>query len=387
MSNILEQLLGPNFTPAGQVGPASPYNIMPRHLNIPNVGGSIPFGGTPIPNFSTTSVNFPTYTPTNPLASTPAPSARFTPRLNAAATSARTSFSSSPLAKLGRVARGGSRLGRLAPAAIGGVLASPVGTAVGGQGADTPGFDRRDVGQAVSGALTGGSLGSFGGWPGAIAGGLLGGVGNALNMFDMFGGPKDDAAAADPETVSDQLNNMMASVGITGNTRDIISQTTMEQLKLATTDAERQAVLTNAEATIQQQALAQEQSTQQLAHSLALQAQAAQIFEPYAEANQRNADMARVLFENGSQNLPESQKYLAAQFALGAQQQADALTQQMMTTAMAQPRLDALIAQQQQIEGVAAQLVQQAMAGAMAGGMGGGGAGVDVAALLAEAGG
>lgn len=240
------------------------------------------------------------------------------------------------------------------------------------------------MGQAAAGVMTGASLGSFGGWPGALAGGIIGGIGNAANLFDVFGGPKDKAANADPEYIGGQLNDAMADLGITGKTRDAIKQTTMDQLELATTDAERTAILQNASAVMQQQAIAQEQSTQQLAHSLALQAQAAQIFEPYAEANQRNADMARVLFENASQGLPENQRYLAAQFALGAQQQSDALTQQMMTTAVAQPRLDALVAQQQQIESVAAQLVQQAMAGAMSGG---GGGGVDVAALLAQAGG
>jgi len=399
MSNILDQLLGPP-TPTG---PTSPYfnnimprhlavtqspqamtwpraapSLLPRHLAIPNMGGSVPIAGTP--------VNFPTYTPSsNPVAASSRFTPRIAPRVAPLAASARSSFSSSPLAKLGRVARGGSRLGRIAPAAIGGLLASPVGNFVGGQGQDTRGFDRRDVGQGVAGAMTGASLGSFGGWPGAIAGGIIGGVGNALNVFDVFGGTDKaaDAAGANPENIGGALNDAMADLGITGKARDAIKQTTMAQLELATTDAERQQILSNAQAVMQQHAIAQEQSTQQLAHSLALQAQAAQIFEPYAEANQRNADMARVLFENASQGLPESQRYLAAQFALGAQQQSDALTQQMMTTAVAQPRLDALVAQQQQIEGVAAQLVQQAMAGAMAGG----GGGVDVASLLAQAGG
>lgn len=381
MSNIIEDLLGPRFTPAQNAGgAASPYGIMPRHLAIPNMGGSVPLAGTP--------VNFPTFTPrANPVTALGA-TGRLTPRIAPLASSARSSFASSPLAKLGRVARGGSRLGRIAPAAIGGLLASPVGSAIGGQGQDKAGFDRRDVGQAVAGTMTGASLGSFGGWPGALAGGIIGGVGNAANLFDVFGGPKDKAAGAaggDPEYVGGALNDALADAGITGKVRDAIKNSTMSQLELATTDAERQQILVNAEQVIMQQAMAQEQSTQQLAHSLALQAQAAQIFEPYAEANQRNADMARVLFENASQGLPESQRYLAAQFALGAQQQSDALTQQMMTTAIAQPRLDALVAQQQQIEGVAAQLVQQAMAGAISGGAGTGG--VDVASLLAQAGG
>lgn len=375
--SIIEELLGPRFTPAQQVGPASPYNIMPRHLNIPNVGGGVPLAGTP--------VNFPTYTPPNPLAATPT-AATTTARLAPLATSARSSFSSSPLAKLGRMAKGGGKLARFGPGVIASVAASPLGSTVGGQSPDTPGFDRRDVGQGVAGLLTGAGLGSVGGWPGALAGGLIGGVGNALNVFDAFGGPKTPAVNTDPKRIGKQLDYALADAGITGATKNAIKKSTLDQLELATTDAEREQVLATADQTIMQQAMVQEQSTQQLAHSLALQAQAAKIFEPYAEANQRNADMARMLFENASQNLPDNQKYLAAQFSLNAQQQADAQTQQMMTTAMARPRIDALIAQQQQIEGVAAQLVQQAMAGAMSGGMGGGGD-IDVAALLAQAGG
>lgn len=381
MSSILDELLGGPVLHSRplQTGPASPYGIMPRHLAIPNVGGSVPLAGTP--------VNFPTYTPTNPLAATPA-AGRFTPRLlGPTVSSAAKSFSSSPLAKLGRVAKGGGRLARFGPGAIASIAASPVGSLVGGGGADTAGVDRRDAGQALAGALTGAGVGSLGGWPGALAGAVVGGVGNALNVFDVFGGGGDKAVNADPEYIGGALNDALADAGITGKTRDAIKNSTMSQLELATTDAEKQQVLATAEQVIMQQAMAQENSTQQLAHSLALQAQAAQIFEPYAEANQRNADMAKVLFENASQGLPDSQRYLAAQFALGAQQQSDALTQQMMTTAVAQPRLDALVAQQQQIESVAAQLVQRALAGAMepAGGQGGGG--VDMAALLAQAGG
>ena len=62
---MIEQLLGgPVLQPRPMpTGPASPFNIMPRHLNIPNVGGSVPLGGVPIPNYSTTPVNFPTYNP------------------------------------------------------------------------------------------------------------------------------------------------------------------------------------------------------------------------------------------------------------------------------------------------------------------------------------
>lgn len=360
--SIIEQLLGPAFTPAQNAGgPASPYGVMPRHLSIPNMGGSVPLAGTP--------VNFPTYTPPNPINVAPAVTSRLAPL----ATSARSSFSSSPLAKLGRVAKGGSRLGRIGPAAIGGLTAGPLGSAIGGQSPDTPGFDRRDVGQAVSGALTGASLGSFGGWPGALAGGLVTGLGNALNVFDAFGGPKTPAVNTDPKRIGKQLDYALADAGITGATKDAIKKSTLDQLELATTDAEREQILATADQTIMQQAMVQEQSTQQLAHSLALQAQAAKIFEPYAEANQRNADMARVLFESGSQNLPESQRYLAAQFSLNAQQQADAQTQQMMTTAMARPRIDALIAQQQQIEGVAAQIVQGLMAPQISAAVGGGG--------------
>lgn len=373
--SIIEELLGGRVTPPPATGPTNPFGpgIMPRHLSIPQVGPTLPLTGTTVP--------FPTFTPRP----TPPPTgvARLSPRLASLGNSARASFSSSPLGRIaGAVGRGG-RLTRVGAPLAAGLVASPLGTLVGGQGQDTRGLDRRDAGGFVSGVLTGAALGSFAGPWGAAAGGVIGGVGNALNVFDVFGGG-DEGTATTPEDASKALDDTMVELGLGKETRDAIRETTLAQLELATTDAERNAILTNAQAVMQQQALAKEQEVNQLAHSLALQAQAARIFEPYAEANQRNADMAAMLFNNAAQNLPEDQRYLAAQFTLGAQQQSDALTQQLVTTAMAQPRIDALVAQQQQIDSMAAQIVQQAMAGAAGGMMGGGG--VDVASLLASAG-
>ena len=296
--------------------------------------------------------------------------------------------SSSPLA--GKGALGGALRG--GAITLGGeIVANPLGNLVGGGAEDTKGFDRADVGEATAGAVRGGALGyTLGGGYGAAGGAVLGGLAGALDVFGeggilggLFGGNKGDNPLAEP-SVKKSLNQALRYSGLDKGTQQAIKAGTLAQLDLAKTDEERAAILQQAGGAIQQSAMQQKAAQDQLAHSLALQAQAAQIFQPFAEANQRTASMAADVYGSMKQNLSPGLDAVADMFALNAQQQADAMTQGLYTTALAKPRIDALVSQQQQIDSIAAQIVQQAAATAASGG--GAGGGVDIEALLASVG-
>ena len=369
--------------------PASASLIPPalRYLGL-TAGESVPVTSRPLPAGSL--IRTPAW------ATTPGPTTRnIMPRmnLNPLSTTARSATSSSPIATRGL------RSGLLRGAGAGiaaELLGAPLGRAIGGSGPDEAGFDRADLGQATTGAGRGAALGySVGGGYGALVGGVLGGVTGALDVFgdsgplaavgDIFGGGGEDKNS--PYSASNTkktLNQFLRGAGLDESTRGTLKKTAAAQLELATTDEERAAILNNTVGVVQQSALQQRQAQQQLANSLALQAQAARIFQPFAESNQRVANMAADVYGQMKQNLGPGLDAVADMFAINTQQQADLMTQGLYTTALARPRIDALVAQQQQIDSIAAQIVQQASATAASGG--GGGSGVDIEALMASVG-
>lgn len=375
--------------PAGTLGAriaasSTPFNILPAHLRIPQVGIAQPLNMTP-PLAPGTAIRPPGFYATGPTNPNPMPRMK----LNPLSTTARSATSSSPL--LGR----GLRSGFLRGAGIG--LASElggkfVGDLIGGEGEDTPGFDRKDVGQATTGAARGAGLGYMvGGGYGAAGGALLGGLAGAFDVFgdsgplaavgDFFGGGGEEAPKIDVKSADTLLSQTLRKTSLSNDMRDAIKSGTLAQLELAETEEQKAAILNSAGAQIQQAEMQAVMEQEQLARSLALQAQATQIFQPFAEANQRTAALAGSLYEDIAASSPQLED-IANMFALNAQQQADAMTQNLYTTALARPRIDAMVAQQQQIDSVAAQIVQQATASAVSGQLGGGG--IDVASLLAS---
>lgn len=265
----------------------------------------------------------------------------------------------------------------------GGLAAGVVGNQVAGGAEDTPGFGRADVGQFIGGAGAGAGVGAtvgsivpgVGTGIGAVVGGVGGGLASALGLFDS---DKDDGGVADiyasPES---SLSTFQQAVDkgfseLPARTRNSISSLVEATLRTATTPEERQQIVMGG---VQELMAAEQQeaaNAQQVANSLAYQAQAANILQPFADQNQATADLAKQMFGNTRGNLPENLQPLADYQSLAAEQGADAMTQHLFTTALAQPRVDALMAQQQQIQGLASQIVQQAQAGVMGGGAGGG---------------
>lgn len=397
-----------------------PSVYLPQHLQMMPPGPAYPLTSAPLP-------------PGTPINFTPPPVPRTLPPINGAATGplpygtgpTATASRFNPL-RFARGGAGGAAGGVAGRAGAGGLinmggriglvrglgygLAAEAGDAligdtVGGDAPDTPGFDRRDVGQFLSGAGRGAALGAgigsvipvagtaVGAGVGAVAGGLAG----AFDVFgdsgplsavgDLFsgGGGEEAGTGTDLDSAKKMVRSALRYADVSPAKRDALRNMVMQQLELAPDDATRSTVLQNAAATIGQVELGEAQARDQLVNSLAMQAQAAQIFAPFAEQNERTAQLARSTYDSLKSTLPQSLHGVADMFATNAQMQADAMTQGLYTTALAQPRIDAMVAQQQQVDSMAAQIVQQAQAMALQGGAGGG-AGVDIEALLAEAG-
>jgi hypothetical protein len=225
---------------------------------------------------------------------------------------------------------------------------------------------------------------AVGGPLGAAIGGVGGGLIGAFDVFGeggilggVFGG--DKPKAPDPSKVLDSF--LTPSTGVDSETAKVLKANAMAQLELAETDEQKAAIFQNTALVAQQSVMERQQAQEQLANSLALQAQTAKIFAPFAESNQRVASMAADVYGEMKENLTPGLQSVADMFAVNTQQQADLMTQGLYTTALAKPRIDALVAQQQQIDSIAAQIVQQASAQAASGG------GVDIEALMASVGG
>lgn len=308
----------------------------------------------------------------------------------------------SPLWGKGGLLRSGLGAGLKGGAlAYGGSLAAgALGDVVAGDTVDDPNdIDYADAGQFISGAGAGAGLGagvgSFFGPVGAgvgfTVGGIGGGIASALGLFDS---DKDDGGVADiyasPES---SLSTFEQAVDkgfseLPARIRNQVKSLVELDLAGAETPEERQQIVVGG---VQELMAAEQQeqvNAQQVANSLAYQAQAAQILQPFAQQNQATADLAAQMFGNTRDTLPANLQPLADYQSLAAQQGADAMTQHLFTTALAQPRVDALMAQQQQIQSVAAQIVnslQQPNIAAVAG-VGGGAGASEYADLAAELG-
>lgn len=290
-----------------------------------------------------------------------------------------------PLRALGRVG-GGAFLGQLGSGLIDQM---------------NPGGQNSNIEQGLQGAAVGagigGSIGSIvpgvGTAIGALAGGGIGGAVGVLS--NMFGGGGGGDEAPEIETV---LANAIASAGLDELATERVLTTYETQMALAEQyegDARVAAEDAAREAAGQQILMEMQQAQSALAsglggasggpgNTLALQQQAASIFQPLAQDIRTNASLYAQAMEGIMPNLPESYRGVAQAQMARELTSADKMANAYIAQAALTPVAQQLSQYQRDQQAFANQLWSQTLAQQAAGATGGGGAATDISSLLAN---
>lgn len=365
------------YTPlAGGIGglTQNPYGPLLRAGGVmvdPLLGGSLSIGPTGLPTtLAGQYANIGNVASLRPLTSSLAPMAADT---GLAAQLGRAASFNNPLARFagahpfltGAAAVGtGATLGQLGSALID-------KTNIGGQNSN---WEQGLQGAAI-GAGIGGGIGSVvplvGTGLGAAAGGLIGGAAGVVSNF--FGGKEKQADNED--VLADTLKAALQTADLDAETAGQILDTYAVSVQFAENaedDATRDGLIDQALQMAQQQILAAIQQRQSAtavtanpANLLALQQQAAQIFEPLAQDIESSAALYANAMQGARANLPPEFQAIAdtqiARELTSANRLADAYRAQAAIT----PVVTRLTQYQQDQQALAAQLMQQAQAQAM----------------------
>ncbi len=208
----------------------------------------------------------------------------------------------------------------------------------------------------------------------AVAAGITGTIGAALDVLDAghwFGGGGSDKPAVDPDAV---LTNILHTAQLDPDTSQQILDGYAITMQLAATIEDKQQRAA-AEATALQQAgqmaldalQQRDQATSAASNTLALQAQAGQIFEPLAKDIEQSGLLYADAMRGIRGNLPESYRAIAdattARELSSSQKLANAYRAQAQIT----PAVNQLAQYQQDYNSFAAQQFAQAMAQQAAG--------------------
>jgi len=303
------------------------------------------------------------------------------------------SFGSRVIGSLGgglRSEMSAASLARAAPLGKAKFLGKGLGYGILGSVASA-GIDKLDIGgnnsnweQGLQGAALGAGAGAVLGPWGAAAGGAIGGAAGVLS--NMFGGG-DDAKPMDPLSA---INAAVNEAGISLEGRAQITEMYSTYMALAErfpegsdqrAAAEAQA-LEGAAQMVLQVMQTEQQAPADVSNTLALQAQAAQIFEPLAQNTAETGRLYAEAMASLRPSLPESYWGIAdanvARELTSSQKLADAYRAQAAVT----PIVDKLTRYQQDNDSYAAQMFSQQYAQQAAGSMGGAGGGADLQALL-----
>lgn len=276
---------------------------------------------------------------------------------------------------------------RLAPfsakaAGIGG-LAGSLGSAL---------IDRTNIGgqnsnieQALQGAALGAGLGAGFGPAGALIGGLGGGALGVLGNVLGFGGGGGEDDAPDPIEI---LSNGISAAGLSPDQTEEVLETYEVMTALAemqpegdARDAAMQQAFDAASAMILQ-AMQQKELASGIGggvNQLALQQQAADIFEPLAQSTQDSARMYAAAL-GGIEGLPPEYRAIAENTAARELSSADRLANAYRAQAAVMPAINQLTQYQRDYNALAAQMFQQAQAQSLQGA--GGGATTDISQYL-----
>lgn len=242
-----------------------------------------------------------------------------------------------------------------------------------------PGGQNSNLEQGLQGGAIGAGIGATLGAPlfgiGAVPGGLIGGaVGGGIGVLaNMFGGGGDGEEADPLQT----LATAMTSAQLTPDTSEQILQTYETLMALAEQqegDAKDQARAMAFEQTsqmilqaMQQQQQAEMQAPQNAANTLALQAQAQQIFEPLAQDIETTGGLYAQAMAGIRDNLPESYRGVADATVARELTSADRLANAYRAQAAITPIAASLTQYQQDQSSYAQQMFQQALQQQMAG--------------------
>lgn len=259
-----------------------------------------------------------------------------------------------------------------------------------------PGGQNSNVEQALQGAALGAGIGGgvgsvvpgIGTGVGALVGGGIGAVGGILGNMFGGGGGKDQAS---PEDV---LANAIQTAGLDAVASENVLQVYETQMALAeglegdakkqAQDAARQAAGQQILAEVaKQQSQAQALSGAGGPSTLALQQQAAQIFQPLAQDIRSGAGLYAQAMQGIMPNLPDSYKGIAQAQVAREVTSADKLANAYIAQAALTPVAQQLTQYQRDQQQYANQLFSQMLAQQAAGATGGG---TDIASLLAASG-
>ena len=305
----------------------------------------------------------------------------------------------SRLPGLGSISRTAGTWGELGTAAkLGRGLGAGILGEVGSRAFDawTPGSHNSNLEQGLQGAAQGAALGAVVGAPffgigavpaaaiGALGGGALGVLGNVLGLGGDDG---EDSKAADPVTI---LGNGIAAAQLDPDTTEEILQAYEVMTALAEAQPEgdardqamAQAFNTSAEMILQ--AMQQkEQMASQATNTLALQAQAQDIFAPLAQDITDSSMLYANAMKGIRDTLPESYRPIADATVARELSSAQRLASAYQAQAAVTPVVNRLTQYQQDYNNLAAQQFSQALAQQAAGGSASlGGSTSDVLAAL-----
>jgi hypothetical protein len=226
----------------------------------------------------------------------------------------------------------------------------------------------------------------------AAAAGITGTIGAALDVLDAgswFGGGGDDEPAVDPDAV---LANVLSTAALPEEMAAQIMDGYAINMQLAGTieDKDQRA---QAEAMALQQAgqmaldalSTRDQAQAQAGDTLALQAQASDIFEPLAQDIETNSALYAQSMAGIRENLPESYRAISDATVARELTSADKMANAYRAQAAMTPVYNQMTRYQRDQDSFAAQMFAQQMAQQAAGVTGGGqqqAGGQDIAALL-----